>query len=105
MPQASVQGSDPPLFRQGPSTLSQLVVCSALALFLMVADARFHVAQPLRQGVAALLYPLQWLVRYPSLWVNEGLAHFQSLEEAQAQLQEAQKKMAAVTVKAGEGEY
>jgi rod shape-determining protein MreC len=28
----------PPFFKQGPSALSKLMVCSALALFLMVAD-------------------------------------------------------------------
>ncbi len=106
MPQASnVQGSAPPLFRQGASALSQWLLCSALALFLMVADARFHVTEPLRQGVAALLYPLQWLVQHPSRWIHEALAHTQSLQEAQQQLQEAQQKMTAVTVAAGEGAY
>jgi rod shape-determining protein MreC len=32
----------PPFFKQGPSALSKLVVFSALALFLMVADVRFN---------------------------------------------------------------
>ena len=38
----------PPFFRQGPSALTKLSFCSALAVFLMVADARFthHAADP-----------------------------------------------------------
>ena len=43
----------PPFFRQGLSALTKLSFCSALALFLMVADARFHLTQPLRASVAA----------------------------------------------------
>ncbi|MEO8922253.1 MAG: rod shape-determining protein MreC, partial [Caldimonas sp.] len=33
----------PPFFRQGPSALTKLCFCSALALFLMVADVRFRI--------------------------------------------------------------
>lgn len=55
----------PPFFKQGPSALSRLVFFSALALFLMVADARFHVVQPLRAAIATALYPAQWLALQP----------------------------------------
>ena len=41
----------PPFFRQGPSALTKLTFCSALALFLMVADTRFSITQPLRAAV------------------------------------------------------
>ena len=37
------------------------MVFSALALFLMVADTRFQIAQPLRAAVATVLYPVQWV--------------------------------------------
>ena len=62
---ASLGRDPPPFFRQGPSALSRLVVFSAMALLLMVADARFHMVQPLRASIATALYPLQWLVLQP----------------------------------------
>ena len=52
-------------FKQGPSALSRLAVFSALALFLMVADARFQITGPFRQAVATVLYPVQWLMLQP----------------------------------------
>ena len=62
---ASLGRDPPPFFRQGPSALSRLVGFSAMALLLMVADARFHMVQPLRASIATALYPLQWLVLQP----------------------------------------
>ena len=44
MPLGTLDRSAPTLFKQGPSPLSRLTLYSALALFLMVADARFHLA-------------------------------------------------------------
>ncbi len=55
----------PPFFKQGPSALSRLLVFSALALFLIVADARFRVARPIRNTLSVLLYPMQWLITQP----------------------------------------
>ena len=55
----------PPFFRQGASALTKLSLCSALSLFLMLADARFNVTQPLRAAVNALLYPLQRTLLVP----------------------------------------
>ena len=54
MPLGTLDRTPPPFFKQGPSALSKLVVFSALALFLMVADQRFGVAQPLRSVLALL---------------------------------------------------
>jgi rod shape-determining protein MreC len=55
----------PPFFRQGPSSLTKLSFCSALAVFLMVADARFSITQPVRATVATMLYPLQRALLVP----------------------------------------
>ena len=57
MPLETLDRTPPPFFKQGPSALSKLVLLSALALFLMVADARFHLVQPLRAAIATVLYP------------------------------------------------
>ena len=48
MPLGTLDGTPPPFFRQGPSARSKLIFFSALALFLMVADARFEIAKPVR---------------------------------------------------------
>ncbi|HZF84725.1 MAG TPA: rod shape-determining protein MreC, partial [Burkholderiaceae bacterium] len=65
MPLGTLDRSAPPLFNQGPSALSKLIFFSALALFLMVADARFDVVNPLRAAVSAVLYPIQWVAMKP----------------------------------------
>jgi rod shape-determining protein MreC len=83
----------PPFFRQGPSALSKLAVCSALALFLMVADARFKVTQPLRVVLAAVLYPVQWVAMQPVLLAQGGGQYFSSLRSAQSEKDEAFKKL------------
>jgi rod shape-determining protein MreC len=59
MPLGTLDRTPPPFFKQGPSALSKLVVFSAVALFLMVADLRFRVAQPVRAVLATVLYPVQ----------------------------------------------
>jgi rod shape-determining protein MreC len=61
MPLGTLDRTPPPFFKQGPSALSKLMVFSALALFLMVADTRFRITQPLRAAVATALYPVQWV--------------------------------------------
>jgi rod shape-determining protein MreC len=44
MPLGTLDRTPPPFFRQGPSALTKLVFFSALALFLMIADARMRLA-------------------------------------------------------------
>jgi rod shape-determining protein MreC len=84
MPLGTLDRTPPPFFKQGPSAMSKLMVFSALALFLMVADARFKIAQPLRAAVATLLYPVQWLALQPVLLVRTGGAYLAALQEAQS---------------------
>ena len=74
----------PPFFRQGLSALTKLSFCSALALFLMVADARFRLTQPLRASVAALLYPLQRTLLMPVEALSGGRDYFSGLAHAVA---------------------
>jgi rod shape-determining protein MreC len=80
------------------------MVCSALALFLMVADTRFHVAQPLRAAVATMLYPIQWLAMRPVLLVRFGAEYFESLESAQTWEQAARRKLAEQSHRANQVE-
>ncbi|MEO8121888.1 MAG: rod shape-determining protein MreC [Rhodoferax sp.] len=84
MPLGTLDGTPPPFFRQGPSARSKLIFFSVLALFLMVADARFEIAKPLRVAVATGLYPVQWLALQPVTWAQGGLKYFESLKTSQA---------------------
>ena len=84
MPLGTLDREPPPFFRQGQSALSKLAVYSALAFFLMVADSRFKVMQPLRVALAAVLYPAQWLALRPVLLYQEVNQYFSSLTAAQA---------------------
>jgi len=90
MPLGTLDGTPPPFFRQGPSALSKLVFYSALALLLMVADARFRVTQPLRAVIATALYPVQWLVLQPVVWAQNGSQYFVALNRSQAKEAAAQ---------------
>ena len=101
MPLGTLERKAPSFFRQGPSALSRLVVYSALALFFMVADARFHVTEPVRQAVAVVLYPLQWLMMQPVAFAGRGAGYFQSLDTAQEALRETRRQMAQMAVRAG----
>lgn len=94
MPLGTLDRSPPPIFKQGPSALSKLVVFSALALFLMVADARFKVSAPLRMAMAAALYPVQWLVLQPVQGLAQAGNYFQSLHRAQASETQALERLA-----------
>ena len=94
----------PPFFNQGPSTLSKLMFYGALSLFLMVADARFHLTQPIRAGLVTVLYPVQWLARQPVNAAKIGGDYFGGLSQAQSDSEAAGKRLALQSVRAGQVE-
>lgn len=104
MPLGTLDRTAPPLFNQGPSALSKLVFLSALALFLMVADARLHLVQPLRTAVAAVLYPIQWLAMKPVQAVQGVSRYFEDLQSAQRAEAEARQALARQAERAGQAE-
>lgn len=104
MPLGTLDRSPPPFFKQGPSALSKLMVFSALALFLMVADARFHVAKPVRAAIAAVLYPIQWVVLQPIFLLRGAGEYVGSLKSAQASEQAARLKLASQSLRANQVE-
>ena len=104
MPLGTLDRSPPPFFKQGPSALSKLMFFSALALFLMVADARFKVTQPLRAAVSTALYPLQWLALRPMLLAQGGSAYLESLQSAQRSEEDTRKKLALQAQRAAQVE-
>jgi rod shape-determining protein MreC len=84
----------PPFFRQGPSSLTKLSFCSALALFLMVADGRFSITQPIRATVATMLYPLQRALLVPVELIGGGREYLAGLARAIAAEQAARGELA-----------
>ena len=101
MPLGTLDRTPPPFFNQGPSALTKLVFFSALALFLMVADARFALMRPLRAGLATALYPVQWAVIEPIRLVLGGSAYISSKASLQAEADAAQRQLATQSVRAG----
>jgi rod shape-determining protein MreC len=94
----------PPIFKQGLSAFSKLILFSALALFLMVADARFKVTQPLRAVLATALYPIQWLALQP---VRAGRAvgdYFITARQAQSQSEAAALMLATQALRSSQVE-
>ena len=84
----------PPFFRQGPSALTKLCFCSALALFLMVADVRFRITQPIRATAATMLYPMQRALLVPVEAIADGRSWFAGLASATASEQAARRDLA-----------
>lgn len=104
MPLGTLDRSPPPFFKQGPSALSKLVFFSALSLFLMVADTRFRITQPLRAALSTALYPVTWLALQPVRAVQGTSAYFTGVNQANSSSDLAQKKLALQSIRAGQVE-
>ncbi|WP_353233396.1 rod shape-determining protein MreC [Diaphorobacter ruginosibacter] len=104
MPLGTLDRKAPSLFKHGPSPLARLTFYSALALFLMVADARFHVTEPIRNAIGTVLMPIQWVMLKPVEFAQYGAGYYQSLEDAQRGRDEAQSRMAAMSQQANQVE-
>ena len=78
----TIDRTPPPFFRQGPSALTKLILCSALALFLMVADNRFAVTRQLRAVLATALYYPQQVLLVPVQAVQGSSGYLMGLQSA-----------------------
>ena len=78
----TIDRTPPPFFRQGPSALTKLILFSALALFLMVADNRFTIARQLRAGLATVLYYPQQALLVPVQAWSDVSEYFMGLKRA-----------------------
>ena len=85
--------------------MSKLVFFSALALFLMVADARFRITQPVRAALATALYPVQWLAMQPVHLASYSGDYLTGLNQAQTNSAEASKKLALQSLRASQVEH
>lgn len=82
MPLGTLDRTPPPFFRQGHSALTKLVFCSALALFLMVADTRLPVVSTLRVALATALAPIQRGLLMPVEMISGGSDYLRGLTQA-----------------------
>ena len=85
--------SPPPFFRVGLAPLTKLIFFSALSLLLMFGDKQLQFTKPLRAGLSTLILPVQWLVLQPGEALSVIGTYFQSLNQAQKNLQAAELKM------------
>ncbi len=104
MPLGTLDNQPPPFFRQGPSARTKLLVYAALALFLMVADARFAVMQPVRTTLATVLYPVQWLALLPLRGGALISTYLESLSAAQDKEAQAHLRLAQMSARANQVE-
>ncbi len=104
MPLGTLDRTAPPLFNQGPSALSKLIFFSTLALFLMVADARFNIVQPVRLAIGTVLYPVQWLALKPVQMVAGGERYFEDLKTAQEDEASARRSLALQSERASQAD-
>lgn len=94
MPLGTLDRTPPPFFRQGPSALTRLMFFAALALFMMVADTRFKVTQPLRAVVATALNPVERVLRAPvDVW-DTASDYLMGLQHARASEGQARRELA-----------
>jgi rod shape-determining protein MreC len=104
MPLGTLDRTPPPFFRQGPSALTKLVFFSALALFLMVADARFRIVDPLRAGLATALLPAQRALAVPVQMWHGGGDYLRGLQAALGGEREARATLARQAERAARAE-
>lgn len=78
-----METSPPPFFNRGPAPLVRLAFFGLLAILLMVLDARFRYAEPLRQALVMAAYPLQRAALAPAQAAEAIMNYF----TAKAQLE------------------
>ncbi|MBZ8140414.1 rod shape-determining protein MreC [Rubrivivax gelatinosus] len=94
MPLGTLDRTPPPFFRQGTSALTKLVFFAALALFLMVADARLRIAEPVRDALTIVLLPVQRALAVPIELAFGGADYLRGLTAARDAERTAREQLA-----------
>ncbi|MCH2241977.1 MAG: rod shape-determining protein MreC [Aquabacterium sp.] len=95
MPLGTLDRTPPPFFKQGPSALTRLSLAATLALFLMVADTRFKLTDPLRAAAAVVLQPLERVLLAPIDAAGSVGGYFRGLDAARQAERQARQTLAA----------
>ncbi|MDX9706482.1 MAG: rod shape-determining protein MreC [Azospira sp.] len=77
---AAFDHTPPPFFKRGPAPLAMLTLYVALAVSLLVLDARFHYLDLLRQGLSTITHPLQRLAHAPVHGLMQATEYFQHID-------------------------
>lgn len=104
MPLSAIDKKPPPLFRQGPSVHTQLVLFAALALFLMAADTRLRMGATVRATIATALLPVQRALQWPLSLAEQGRGYTQSVQQAQQTADTARTQLSRQAVLNAEAE-
>lgn len=80
--------------------MTKLTLCSALSVFLMVADTRFKLTQPLRDVVATTLHPVQRALLVPLTAWRGAQDYLQGLQRAQSMQSNVLQDMASLAERA-----
>ncbi len=86
----SLDRSPPPFFRVGFAPLTKLIFFGVLSVVLMFGDKQLQFTQPVRAGLATLILPFQWLVLQPGQALSSVSQYFESLDDAQQKMKQAQ---------------
>lgn len=95
MPLGTLDRTPPPFFKQGPSALTRLSLAATLSLFLMVADTRFKLTDPLRAAAAVVLQPLERVLLAPIDAAGSVAGYFRGLDAARQAERQARQTLAA----------
>ena len=104
MPLGTLDRTPPPFFRQGPSARTKLAVFSALAVFLMAADTRLELTQPLRSAIATALQPVQRVLAWPVDLAASASEYLQGLQSARHAEQSARTEQSRLALRASQVE-
>ncbi len=104
MPYGSLDRTPPPFFKQGPTSLSKLLLLSALALFLMVADKRFEFGTILRASLATVLSPVSSTVLAPVAALQDSFKYVDTLSNVKQSELETHKKLLLLSQRANQVE-
>ncbi|MFC5301949.1 rod shape-determining protein MreC [Azospira restricta] len=80
---AAFDHSPPPFFKRGPAPLAMLTLYVAVAVSLLVLDARFRYLEILRQALGVVTHPLQQLAHAPARGLAQAGEYFQSVDALQ----------------------
>ena len=95
-----MERTPPPFFRQGLTPFARLAICAALAVALMLADARWRIVDPLRATLATVMHPLQRALAAPLQAAQHLGATLAGLEQARAREEQARAALAAQSAQA-----
>jgi len=80
-----MEHTPPQFFHRGPAPIARLTFFALLSVFLMVLDARFRYAEPLRQVLAIAAYPLQQIATAPFTALARSREFFSTQTELREQ--------------------